>query len=148
MLMKGIRYSTENPLSCNCIVLDPKALILGHLSHGLSWENGGAGQEDPVVYRARDLPKRMMLTPTANGAESMTLPLSSGTVGYSHRHNFAWLLECNELLQEAKGALEEGKNYTYAIEAVGEVIDAGGPVVGAALRHDCLCVRAAALLKV
>jgi hypothetical protein len=28
------------------------------------------------------------------------------------------------------------------------VIDAGGPVVGAALRHDCLCVRAAALLKV
>jgi hypothetical protein len=50
------------------------------------------GQEDPVVYRARDLPKRMMLTPTANGAESMTLPLSSGTVGYSHRHNFAWVM--------------------------------------------------------
>lgn len=92
MLMKGIQYSIENPLSCNCIVLDPKALILGHLSHGLSWENGGAGQEDPVVYRARDLPKRMMLTPTANGAESMTLPLSSGTVGYSHRHNFAWVM--------------------------------------------------------
>jgi hypothetical protein len=61
---------------------------------------------------------------------------------------FLQLLECNELLQESKGALEEGKNYTYAIEAVGEVIDAGGPVVGAALRHDCLCVRAAALLKV
>jgi hypothetical protein len=90
--MKGSQYSIENPLSCNCIVLDPKALILGHLYHGLSWENGGAGQEDPVVYRARDLPKRMMLTPTANGAESMTSPLPSGTVGYSHRHNFAWVM--------------------------------------------------------
>ncbi len=58
------------------------------------------------------------------------------------------LQECNELLQEAKSALEEGKNYTFAIEASGEVIDAGGQVVGAALRHDCLCVRAAAFLKV
>jgi hypothetical protein len=58
------------------------------------------------------------------------------------------LQECNELLQEAKSALEEGKNYTFAIEASGEVIDAGGQVVGAALCHDCLCVRAAAFLKV
>lgn len=58
------------------------------------------------------------------------------------------LQECRELLGEAKKALEEGRNYTYAIEASGEVVDAGGQVVGAGLRHDCLCVRAAALLKV
>ncbi|KAH8957687.1 hypothetical protein BDL97_07G105500 [Sphagnum fallax] len=140
---------TRSGLHLTHVVFSPNGqeVLLSYSGEHVYLMDAICGQEDPVVYRARDLPKRMMLTPTANGAESMTLPLSSGTVGYSHRHNFAWLLECNELLQEAKGALEEGKNYTYAIEAVGEVIDAGGPVVGAALRHDCLCVRAAALLK-
>lgn len=57
------------------------------------------------------------------------------------------LQECKELLDEAKLALEGG-NITYSIEATGEVLDAGGLVVGSSLRHDCLCVRAAALLKV
>lgn len=58
------------------------------------------------------------------------------------------LKECKELSEDARRALEEGKNYIYAIEASSEVVDAGGPVVGPQLRHDCLCIRAAAFLKV
>jgi len=58
------------------------------------------------------------------------------------------LQECNELVEEAKRTFEEGNNYIYTIEAIGEVLDAGGPVVGDSLRHDCLCIRAAAFLKV
>jgi len=58
------------------------------------------------------------------------------------------LQECTELVEEARKASEEGNNYTYTIEAIGEVLDAGGQVVGDSLRHDCLCVRAAAFLKV
>jgi len=33
--------------------------------------------------------------------------------------------------------LEEKKNYTYAIEATGEVIDVGDPIVDATFLHDC-----------
>lgn len=58
------------------------------------------------------------------------------------------LQECKELAEQAKKVFEEGNNYTYAIEATGEVLDAGGQVVGDSLCHDCLCIRAAAFLKV
>lgn len=40
------------------------------------------------------------------------------------------------------------KNYLHAIETCSEIIDAGGPAIGVGLRHDCLCFRAAAFLKV
>jgi hypothetical protein len=53
--------------------------------------------------------------------------------------NWIW---CNELSQKAKGALEERKNYTYAIEATREAIDARDPIVDATFWHDCFCVRA------
>jgi hypothetical protein len=36
--------------------------------------------------------------------------------------------------------LEERKNYTYAIEAVRKVIDAGDPIVDATFWHDCFYV--------
>ncbi len=52
-----------------------------------------------------------------------------------------------DYLQEAKGALK-GTNYTYAIEAIGEVIDVGGPIVDVALWHDCFYVCVDVLLKV
>lgn len=58
------------------------------------------------------------------------------------------LQECKELVEEAKKAFEDGNNYIYTIEAIGEVLDAGGQVVSDGLRHDCLCIRAAAFLKV
>jgi hypothetical protein len=44
--------------------------------------------------------------------------------------------------------LEEKKNYTYAIEATGEVIDVGDPIVDATFLHDCFCVHVIALINV
>lgn len=56
--------------------------------------------------------------------------------------------ECRELFEEAKKALTTGNSYLYAVEASSEIIDAGGTVIGNQLRHDCLCLRASAFLKV
>jgi hypothetical protein len=44
--------------------------------------------------------------------------------------------------------LEETKNYIYAIEAIGKVIDVGDLVVDATFWHDCFYVRAIALFNV
>jgi len=44
--------------------------------------------------------------------------------------------------------LEERKNYTYAIEATGEVIDVRDPIVDATFWHDCFYVHAIALFNV
>lgn len=51
-------------------------------------------------------------------------------------------------MEDAKKVLEEGSNYTYVVEATGEVLHGGGQVVSDNLRHDALCIRAAAFLKV
>lgn len=52
------------------------------------------------------------------------------------------------LVQAAARILEEGSNIYYGIEACNEVIDGKGPEVGHSVRHECLCIRAALLLKV
>lgn len=39
-------------------------------------------------------------------------------------------------------------DYLYGIDACNEVLDGKGPDIGSSLRHDCLCIRAALLLKV
>ncbi|KAF3326482.1 WD and tetratricopeptide repeats protein 1 isoform X2 [Carex littledalei] len=38
-------------------------------------------------------------------------------------------------------------DYLYGIDACNEVLDGKGPDIGSSLRHDCLCIRAALLLK-
>ncbi|KAH9546562.1 hypothetical protein CY35_12G103000 [Sphagnum magellanicum] len=141
--------NTRSGLHLTHVTFSPngKEVLLSYSGEHVYLMDAICGQEGAVVYQAKDIPKRMVLSPIVNGTKSNTSTLSCGTVGYSCRRNFSWLQECNELLQEAKSALEEGKNYTFAIEASGEVIDAGGQVLGAVLRHDCLCVRAAAFLK-
>jgi hypothetical protein len=65
--------------------------------------------------------------------------------------SLTWLLQlekCRKLVQIAEKALEEGTCYFYGIEACNEVLDGHGRVIGPALRHECLCIRAALLLKV
>ena len=53
-----------------------------------------------------------------------------------------------KLVQGAEKILNEGSNFLYGIEACNEVLDGKGPEIGDALRHECLCIRAALLLKV
>lgn len=62
-----------------------------------------------------------------------------------------WLFQldkCRKLIQIAEQALEEATNYFYGIEACNEVLDGYGHGIGPKLKHECLCLRAALLLKV
>jgi hypothetical protein len=71
--------------------------------------------------------------------------------GASILQGFDWiyqLKECKELLEDAQKALEEVQNSLYAIEVTSEVLDAGRPELDPGLRHDFLCTRATAFLKV
>ncbi|XP_062099109.1 protein ALTERED SEED GERMINATION 2 isoform X2 [Humulus lupulus] len=52
-----------------------------------------------------------------------------------------------KLIQIAERSLEGNMNYFYGIEACNEVLDGYGQVIGLALKHECLCMRAALLLK-
>lgn len=56
--------------------------------------------------------------------------------------------KCRRLVEYAKRCLEEGANYYYAIEACNEVLDGQRSSIGPSLWHECLCTRAALLLKV
>ncbi|PKA52956.1 Coatomer subunit alpha-2 [Apostasia shenzhenica] len=54
---------------------------------------------------------------------------------------------CKKLVQTAEKILEEGSNVLHGIEVCNEVLYGKGPDIGTALRHECLCIRAALLLK-
>lgn len=43
--------------------------------------------------------------------------------------------------------IEDREQYCYGIEACNEVLD-GGCAIDSLMKHDCLCTRAALLLKV
>lgn len=62
--------------------------------------------------------------------------------------NWSFQLDkCRALIQFAKQSLEEEKYY-YGIESCNEVLDGYGDIIGPALKHEALCIRAALLLKV
>jgi WD and tetratricopeptide repeats protein 1 len=52
-----------------------------------------------------------------------------------------------KLVQLANKCLDKS-DYLYGIDACNEVLDGKGPDIGPSLMHDCLCSRAALLLKV
>ncbi|KAJ9560336.1 hypothetical protein OSB04_005496 [Centaurea solstitialis] len=62
------------------------------------------------------------------------------------RNLAAPLDQCRKLLQIAEKSLQEGANYYYGIEACNDVLHGHGQI-GHALMHECLCLRAALLLK-
>lgn len=66
---------------------------------------------------------------------------------YTAKRNLAARLDqCRKLLQIAEKSLKEGANYYYGIEACNEVLHGHGQI-GHTLMHECLCLRAALLLK-
>ncbi|KAL3690571.1 hypothetical protein R1sor_016880 [Riccia sorocarpa] len=117
------------------------------------------GQGEGVVYRASDVSKRTVVAPIHNGTKFQTqLPGGPGSHGFPR--DSTWVKECRELYEDAekallqssnclfaKRALLQSSNCLYAVEATSEILDAGGASVGDQLRHDCLCLRAAAFLK-
>nr|GLL48120.1 WD and tetratricopeptide repeats protein 1-like isoform X1 [Ipomoea trifida] len=59
----------------------------------------------------------------------------------------AKLDKCRKLIQTAEKSLKEGKKYYYGIEACNEVLHGYGDEIGPMLTYECLCIRAALLLK-
>lgn len=61
---------------------------------------------------------------------------------------FLQLEKCKRLIQVALNSLKEDSNYYYGIEACNEVLDGCRDEIGPLLSFECLCTRAAILLKV
>lgn len=99
-------------------------------------------------YSSADAAKMMSFTPPTDKMES---PDSFSLV---HRNGFplksntsATLDKCRKLIQIAEKSLMGNSNYYYGIEVCNDVLDGHGSEIGVALMHECLCVRAALLLK-
>ncbi|XP_012067963.1 WD and tetratricopeptide repeats protein 1 isoform X2 [Jatropha curcas] len=101
-----------------------------------------------MQYTSGDASKLMTFTPILNGLELQPPPSDVFRSGLHFKSNLASMLDkCRKLLKIAEKCLEDGANYYHGIEACNEVLDRHGQDIGAAIRHDCLCTRAALLLK-
>ncbi|KAA8528339.1 hypothetical protein F0562_035694 [Nyssa sinensis] len=101
-----------------------------------------------MQYTSGDASKLMSFFPIVNGVE---LQSSASTVfhsGFPLKSNVAATLDkCRKLVQIAEKSLKEGADYFHGIEACNEVLDGHGRLIGPVLMHECLCIRAALLLK-
>ncbi|KAH7849365.1 hypothetical protein Vadar_016831 [Vaccinium darrowii] len=101
-----------------------------------------------MQYTPADASKIMTFTPVLNGVE-----LQSSTIGFLRNglplksNGSATLDKCRKLVQIAEKSLLENKDYYYGIEACNDVLDCHGREIGPMLMHECLCIRAALLLK-
>uniref|UniRef100_A0A6N2LZ32 Uncharacterized protein n=1 Tax=Salix viminalis TaxID=40686 RepID=A0A6N2LZ32_SALVM len=101
-----------------------------------------------VRYTIGDTSKLMTFAPTLNGLELQLPPSCVFKRKIPSKTNGSSMLEkCRELVQIAEKSLEDGAYYFYGIEACNEVLDGHGHGIGPMLRHECLCIRAALLLK-
>ncbi|XP_047327298.1 protein ALTERED SEED GERMINATION 2 [Impatiens glandulifera] len=99
-------------------------------------------------YTKEDISKLTSYTPTLNGVELESLSSSPHLNGMSSKSSSVNRLDkCRKLVQYAEKCLYEEKAYFYGIEACNEVLDGYGSEIGPVLMHECLCVRAALLLK-
>ncbi|ONK75623.1 uncharacterized protein A4U43_C03F18830 [Asparagus officinalis] len=100
-----------------------------------------------IGYTADDVPMQIYLSPTSKESEGSSPPSASSTYFTASKNNLRRFDMYKKLVQAAEKILNEGSNFLYGIEACNEVLDGKGPEIGNALRHECLCIRAALLLK-
>lgn len=105
--------------------------------------NNGAGT---MQYTPGDVANFFSLSNILHDVESPPQVFTTQN-GFHRNGNTAMLKKCTELVDIAKRSLEEGTDVFYAIEAANEVLDAHSNDIDSALRHECLCTRAALLLK-
>ncbi|XP_061372050.1 protein ALTERED SEED GERMINATION 2 [Gastrolobium bilobum] len=102
---------------------------------------------DEMQYTSGDVSKMMTYSPTINGLELQPFVSNVFPNGFPVKKNIAAKLDkCRKLIKYAKKSLDEGTPY-YGIEACNDVLSAYSHIVGPALKHECLCTRAALLLK-
>ncbi|GMH00218.1 hypothetical protein Nepgr_002057 [Nepenthes gracilis] len=101
-----------------------------------------------MQYTSGDVAKLWGFSPILNGVELQprradVLEKAASVSRLSH----AQLEKCRNLLRIAEKCLEECADPYYGIEACNEVLDGYGIKIDPMLKHDCLCARAALLLK-
>ncbi|XP_004501616.1 protein ALTERED SEED GERMINATION 2 [Cicer arietinum] len=100
-----------------------------------------------MQYTSGDVSKLTTYSPIVNGAELQPFVSNVFPNGFPTKKNIAAKLDkCRKLIKYAKKSLEEGTPY-YGIEACNEVLNGYNHIIGPALKHECLCTRAALLLK-
>ncbi|KAG1334616.1 WD and tetratricopeptide repeats protein 1 [Cocos nucifera] len=103
--------------------------------------------QSTMRYTVDDVPKQLYIAPLLEETKVLSATAASSDNLPERKYDLRRLDMCKKLVQEASKALEDGSNLFYGIEACNEVLDGKGPEIGLALRHECLCIRAALLLK-
>ncbi|KAL3504844.1 hypothetical protein ACH5RR_034685 [Cinchona calisaya] len=99
-------------------------------------------------YMFGDIAKISSFTPILNGKElQQSFPRVYSNGSMVKGHFAARLDKCRKLIEFAGKSLKEETNYYYGIEACNEVLDGYGHEIGLSLIMECLCIRAALLLK-
>ncbi|CAH9129903.1 unnamed protein product [Cuscuta epithymum] len=99
-------------------------------------------------YSSSDVARLMNFSAVVKEVElqsSITDIFLSGSLLKSHANTK--LDKCKKLIQIAEISIQEEKNYYYGIEACNDVLHGYGDEIGPTLTYDCLCIRAALLLK-
>ncbi|KAL3514246.1 hypothetical protein ACH5RR_026963 [Cinchona calisaya] len=101
-----------------------------------------------MQYTLADVTKLTTFTPTLNGVElQQSVPRVYSNGSSVKGHVAARLDKCRKLLQFARKSLKEETNYYHGIEACNEILDGCSREIGPSLMLECLCIRAALLLK-
>ncbi|XP_052191448.1 protein ALTERED SEED GERMINATION 2 [Diospyros lotus] len=102
----------------------------------------------PMQYTSADASKIMTFNPILNGVELHSPASRVPNNGSPLKRTISAKLDkCRKLVQIAEKSLMENANYFSGIEACNEVLDGHGSEIGPTLMHECLCIRAALLLK-
>ncbi|XP_010675524.2 protein ALTERED SEED GERMINATION 2 [Beta vulgaris subsp. vulgaris] len=104
------------------------------------------GGGNSVQYTCGDVENRWSFSPFPNAVELSSLG-AVASENFSAKSNAGVQNgKCTKLVEMAEKCLEVGTQYYSGIEACNEVLD-GGHKIDPLLKHDCLCARAALLLK-
>ncbi|OAY85694.1 WD and tetratricopeptide repeats protein 1 [Ananas comosus] len=109
--------------------------------------------QSSLRYTADDISKQLYLAPLPQEPEIHSQLSTASSVKIppgrcnSHRVGKLDFEMCKKLVQIAARTLEVGSDLLYGIEACNEVLDGRGSYISDALRHECLCIRAALFLK-
>ncbi|RDX91704.1 WD and tetratricopeptide repeats protein 1, partial [Mucuna pruriens] len=126
---------------------DGQEVLLSYSGEHVYLMNVNHAGVNEMQYTSGDLSKLMTYSPTINGTELPPCVSNVFPNGFPIKKNIAAKLDkCRKLIKYAKKSLDNGTTY-YGIEACNEVLNGYTHIIGPALKHECLCTRAALLVK-
>ncbi|KAM7514516.1 hypothetical protein LguiA_004099 [Lonicera macranthoides] len=101
-----------------------------------------------MQYTAGDALKLFSFNSVLNGVELKPSVSGVSRNGFPMKKNISALVDkCRKLVKFAEKCLVEDTDVHYGIEACNEVLEGHGQEIGTKLMQECLCIRAALLLK-